>query len=222
MTRFFALPLILLCALAACGGSNGGSAAEKAPDLMDVPEDASTLVVAGGCFWCVEKDFEARADVYEAVSGFAGGDKRDATSRDHEGHREAVEVYYDASQTSFAELIYFFLRTIDVTDAGGQFCDRGHAYTTAIYYKSEAERAAAEAAIAEAEKLLGKEIATRVEPLPFFVAAEDYHQDYYKSDEQILTRYGRLPKSEAYKRYRKGCGRDARVRAVWGDEAATH
>ena len=220
MIRFLTLLATALLPLAACGGSS--SAADDTTNANGIPDTARSLVVAGGCFWCVEKDFESRPDVYEAISGYAGGDNRDATYRNHEGHREVVEVYYDPSKTSYAELVHFFLRTIDVTDDGGQFCDRGHAYTTAIHYLTDEEREAAEAAVAEAETALGEEVVTAIEPLPFFVKAEDYHQDYYKSDDTIPTRFGLVKKKDAYKRYRKGCGRDARVREVWGDAAATH
>lgn len=192
--------------LAACGGSNAASQHDDA----GVPQTAKSLVVAGGCFWCVESDFEKMEGVYEAVSGYSGGELKDATYRNHEGHREVVQVYYDPKVTNYAALIHDFLRTIDVVDAGGQFCDRGHSYTTAVHYKTDAERKAALAAIAEAEEYLGKSIATPVEELRFFVKAEDYHQDYYKKNP---IRYGF---------YRNNCGRDRRVKALWGDEAIEH
>lgn len=226
MTYNFPFRLIALASLifflSACGSSAATDAADAPSASGAIPDSAESLVVAGGCFWCVEKDFESRADVYEAISGYAGGDNRDATYRNHHGHREVVEVYYDPAQTSYGELVRFFLRTIDVTDAGGQFCDRGRSYTTVIHYRSDSEKAEAEAAIAEAEAQLGLEIVTPVEPMPFFVTAEDYHQDYYKSEDKIPTRFGLLTKADAYKRYRKGCGRDARVKEVWGEDAATH
>lgn len=211
-----ALALTLtLVALTACSGNAAAGDA-------DIPDNAEFLVVAGGCFWCVEKDFEARPDVYEAVSGYAGGEDRDATYRRHDGHREVVKVYYNPEATSYGELVHFFLRTIDPTDAGGQFCDRGHSYTTAIHYRTEEERETARAALAEADATLDKDVVTALEPYTFFVTAEDYHQDYYKSTDTIATRFGLIKKKDAYKRYRKGCGRDARIREVWGDEAAVH
>ncbi|WOI54718.1 peptide-methionine (S)-S-oxide reductase MsrA [Parvularcula sp. LCG005] len=225
--------ILALFALGCSGASNASDApADPATTGMQdmamemstapdgVPASAKSLVVAGGCFWCVESDFEHRDDVYEAVSGYAGGEKRDATYKNHDGHREVVEVWYDPEATSYGELVRFFLRTIDVTDAGGQFCDRGHSYTTALHYRTPEEKAEAEAAISEAEDALGRKVVTPVEPLPFFVTAEDYHQDYYKSDDRILSRFGYVEKQDAYKGYREGCGRDKRVRAVWGDAAA--
>lgn len=187
-----------------------------------VPADAASLVVAGGCFWCVESDFEKQPGVYEAVSGYGGGQKRDATYRDHKGHREVVEIFYDRAVTDYATLVRTFLRSIDVTDAGGQFCDRGYAYTTAIHYRTDAEKSAAEAALAEAAAYLGETPVTPVEPIEFVVVAEDYHQDYYKSQDRIASRFGIVTKAEAYKGYRRGCGRDARVKAVWGDQAISH
>lgn len=221
MIRFLTLVATALVTLAACGGGSS-SAADDMKASSEIPASARSLVVAGGCFWCVEKDFESRPDVYEAVSGYAGGTNRDATYRNHAGHREVVKVYYDPSKTSYAELVHFFLRTIDVTDDGGQFCDRGYAYTTAVHYQNDEEREIALDARREAESDLGRDVVTAVEPLEFFVKAEDYHQDYYKSDDTIPTRFGLVKKKDAYKRYRKGCGRDARVRAVWGDAAAIH
>lgn len=227
MIRYFARraapPLIVtLLVLAACNGASGDAAALADTDPgrpANVPDTARSLVVAGGCFWCVESDFEGRDDVYEAVSGYAGGDKRNATYRNHSGHREVVRVWYDPDQATYGDLVSWFLRTIDVTDAGGQFCDRGHSYTTAIHYTTAAEKRAAKAAITEAAQALGRDVVTPVEPLPFFVRAEDYHQDYYKSEERIVGRFGYVTKAEAYKGYRKGCGRDARLREVWGDDA---
>jgi peptide-methionine (S)-S-oxide reductase len=200
------LLLSLLAGLAACTSESGQAAADDAT----IPDDAESLVVAGGCFWCVESDFEKQPGVYEAVSGYSGGTKRDATYEDHAGHREVAEIYYDPQVTSYEELVRKFLRSIDVTDAGGQFCDRGYAYTTAIHYRTEAERDAAEAAVAEAEAQLGREIVTPVEPFDFFVKAEEYHQDYYEKN------------PVRYKFYRSRCGRDARVEEVWGDDALTH
>jgi len=182
-----------------------------------------TLVVAGGCFWCVESDFESVSGVIEAVSGFSGGETANPTykqvSRGGTGHLEAVEITYDPSVVSFAELLHKFLRSIDVTDADGQFCDRGHSYSTAIFVSDNAERAAAESAIAAAEDDLGMPVVTPVLDRMAFYAVDDYHQDYYKQTKRVLTRFGPITKAKAYKRYRKGCGRDARIKELWGDMA---
>lgn len=191
---------------------------------LAAPAWAETAVVAGGCFWCVEKDFESVPGVRSVVSGYAGGSKAKATyeqvSAGGTGHYEAVQITYDPAKLSYNELLRLFYRSVDPTDAGGQFCDRGDSYRTAIFVQGAQERAAAEAATAEAAEVLGKPIATKVAPLKGFYPAEDYHQDYYKSSDIILTRFGPRSKASAYKLYRKSCGRDARVSEVWGSEAA--
>ena len=185
--------------------------------------DQKTAVVAGGCFWCVEKDFESVAGVTSVVSGFAGGKSANPTYKQvtagGTGHYEAVQITYDDSKVSYADLMTLFFRSVDPTDAGGQFCDRGDSYRTAIFVSGPAERAAAEAASAEAAKELGAPIATKILPAGPFYAAEDYHQDYYKSSDIILTRFGPRTKASAYKLYREACGRDARVQQLWGSAA---
>ena len=182
--------------------------------------DQKTAVVAGGCFWCVEKDFESVPGVTSVVSGFAGGKTAKPTYKQvtagGTGHYEAVKITYDDSKVSYADLMTLFFRSVDPTDAGGQFCDRGDSYRTAIFVGGPAERAAAEAASAEAEQQLGAPIATKILPAGTFYAAEDYHQDYYKSSDIIITRFGPRTKASAYKLYREACGRDARVQQLWG------
>jgi peptide-methionine (S)-S-oxide reductase len=186
------------------------------------PAGAETAIVAGGCFWCVESDFEKVAGVSEVVSGYTGGDLQNPTYRNHDGHYEAVEITFDPAVISYDEVIAKFLRSVDVLDAGGQFCDRGNAYRTAIFVQDDAQRLAAKAAVAEAEAVLGQTIVTPVLDGGTFWIAEDYHQDYYKSSEIVLTRAGPKKKANAYKFYREACGRDARVREVWGAEALSH
>lgn len=185
--------------------------------------EPKTAVVAGGCFWCVEKDFESVPGVTSAVSGFAGGKTADPTYKQvtagGTGHYEAVQITYDDTKISYAQLLNRFFRSVDPTDGGGQFCDRGDSYRTAIFVDGPAERAEAQAAIAEAEQELGATIATRILPSGPFYPAEDYHQDYYKSGDIIITRFGPRTKASAYKLYREACGRDARVRQLWGSAA---
>ena len=197
--------LALMAVMTAAGPSQ--AAAEKA-------------IVAGGCFWCVESDFEKVPGVRSVVSGYTGGKMQDPTYKNHEGHYEAVEITFDNSKISYAQLIAMFLRSVDVTDAGGQFCDRGPAYRTAILVSNGAQKATAEAAVADAGRMLGKKIATPVVPASRFWMAEAYHQDYYKSSEIILTRAGPKQKKNAYTFYRQACGRDARVKQLWGNQAA--
>ena len=186
-------------------------------------QDVRTAVVAGGCFWCVEADFERVDGVIGVVSGFAGGTVPNPSYRQvvagGTGHLEVVQITYDATRLSYDRLLHLFLRSVDPTDAGGQFCDRGASYTTAIFVNGPDERRIAEAAIAEAERALGRAVVTPVRAAAPFYPAEDYHQDYYLSDEVILTRFGPRRKSVAYGLYREGCGRDARVEELWGADA---
>ncbi|WP_417688491.1 peptide-methionine (S)-S-oxide reductase MsrA [Roseibium sp.] len=189
--------------------------------LGSVPANAETAILAGGCFWCVESDLEAVPGVREVVSGYAGGTTPNPTYKSYEkgGHREVVQVDFDETKLSYRDLVDIFLRTVDVTDAGGQFCDRGHAYSTAIYPLTDAQAKAARAAIADGEKALGRKIVTPVESAALFWPAEDYHQGYYLSGKRTLTRFGYVTRSTAYKGYRGACGRDVTVKKVWGAEA---
>ena len=186
-------------------------------------QDTATIVVAGGCFWCVEADFEKVQGVEEVVSGFAGGTVENPTYKQvvagGTGHYEVVEITYDPSAVTDRQLYDLFLRSIDPLDAGGQFCDRGDSYRTAIFAETPEQRADAEAAIADAEAELGQEIVTPVLDAAPFYPAEEYHQDYYKKGDIILTRFGPSSKQTAYGRYRTACGRDERVSEVWGDDA---
>jgi peptide-methionine (S)-S-oxide reductase len=181
-------------------------------------------VVAGGCFWCVEADFEKVPGVVSVVSGYTGGAVADPTYKQvvagGTGHYEAVEITFDTAKISYDEVLRLFLRSVDPLDAGGQFCDRGDSYRTAIFVSNAAERASAEAAVAEASQALGAAVVTPVLAAGPFYEAEDYHQDYYKSRDIILTRAGPKQKRNAYTFYRNACGRDDRVRAIWGDQAA--
>lgn len=185
------------------------------------PAQADTALFAGGCFWCVEADFESVDGVGDAVSGFTGGTTPDPAYRASGDHIEAVRIPFDETEVTYTELLDMFFRSIDPLDAGGQFCDRGLEYTTAIWVETPEQRAAAEAAKARAEADLGQEIVTPILDASTFYPVDDFHQDYYKSDERLFfSSVGvAVPKREAYKRYRRGCGRDARVREIWGDAA---
>ncbi|MFZ1726366.1 MAG: peptide-methionine (S)-S-oxide reductase MsrA [Albidovulum sp.] len=182
-----------------------------------------TAIVAGGCFWCVESDFESVPGVKEVVSGYTGGTTENPTykqvGKGGTGHYEAVEIRFDPAKVSYTHLMELFFRSVDPTDAGGQFCDRGDSYRTAIFVRNADQRAAAETAKAEAQKVLGQKIVTPIVDAGPFYKAEGYHQDYYKGSGIILTRHGPKRQSEAYKFYRDACGRDKRVHALWGDAA---
>lgn len=186
-------------------------------------ETLRTAVFAGGCFWCVEADFEKVPGVKQAISGYTGGSVENPTYKQvtggGTGHYEAVQITYDADVVTYDRLLHLFFRSIDPTDGGGQFCDRGMSYATAIFVEGDAEQKAARRAKNAAGRDLGKRIRTEILPAGAFYEAEARHQDYYKGDNRVLTRFGWIVQSDAYKRYRKGCGRDARVRELWGSDA---
>jgi len=164
---------------------------------------------AGGCFWCMEKPFEQLDGVVSVTSGYTGGRSDRPTYRDYaaDGHVEAVEILYDPERVSYRDLLEVFWRQIDPTDGGGQFVDRGHAYTTAVFYHDDEQRALAEASkeALSAMKVFERPIVTPILPAPPFHPAEEYHQDYYRKN----------PIRYAY--YRRGSGRDRFLKAAWRD-----
>jgi peptide-methionine (S)-S-oxide reductase len=182
-----------------------------------------TLTVAGGCFWCVEADFESVKGVKEAVSGFAGGTTENPTYKSvtsgGTGHYEAVQITFDPSVVTREALLSKFFRSVDPTDAGGQFCDRGPSYRTAVFTNTAAEKSSAESAKAEAQAALGKKVVTPILSASTFYPADAYHQDYYKGKKIVITRFGPKSQAKAYKAYRKACGRDQRVKQLWGSVA---
>ncbi len=174
-------------------------------------QNTETAIFAGGCFWCVESDFDTVEGVLSTTSGYTGGNTDSPTYKNHHQgrHREAVEIVYDPEVVSYAQLVEAFWRSVDPTDGGGQFCDRGHSYTTAIYTTSpeQVQIATASKSKLEAEKTLAKPIVTPIEPAVDFWPAETYHQDYYQKNPL------------RYKFYRNSCGRNKQVKKVWGDQA---
>ena len=165
-------------------------------------------IFAGGCFWTAEKDMEDIPGVLSATSGFTGGHVANPSYRDTlsgtTGHVEAVVVVFDPARISYGQLVRRFLRTIDPTDAGGQACDRGPTYRTAVFAIGGAQLREAQAALAETNRQLGGRVVTPVRAASRFYAAEVEHQDYARRN------------PERYAAYRRGCGRDARLRQVWG------
>ena len=172
-----------------------------------------TAVFAGGCFWCVESDLAKVPGVHEVISGYTGGHVENpdyqAVVAGGTGHYEAVRVHYDPDRVSYEELLGVFFRQINPTDGGGQFVDRGDQYRSAVFYETEAQRQAAEAAKAalDASGRFQSPIVTEILPLKQFYPAEDYHQDYYKKS------------SLRYKFYRYNSGRDQFIGKVWGETA---
>ncbi|EEE39057.1 methionine-S-sulfoxide reductase [Rhodobacteraceae bacterium KLH11] len=191
--------------------------------LPSSAESPETLTVAGGCFWCVESDFESVPGVIEAVSGYTGGKADNPTykqvSKGGTGHYEAVQITFDPAQVSRETLLNMFFRSVDPTDAGGQFCDRGDSYRTAIFVSNADEKALAQQAKSSAQQELGQTVVTPILNAGTFYPAEAYHQDYYKGDKLIFTRFGPKRQKSAYKAYREACGRDARVKQLWGSDA---
>lgn len=184
--------------------------AESEQDNQTAPTE--TAVFAGGCFWCIEADFEKLDGVIKATSGYTGGSAETATykqvSNTETGHFEAVEVEYNPNQVSYAELVEYFWRHIDPTDAYGQFCDKGSSYRSAIFYKNAEQKATIDASLAKLNetKPFAEPIVTGILAAKPFYDAEKYHQNYYKKN-PIRYRY-----------YRGRCGRDKRVKQLWGDE----
>jgi peptide-methionine (S)-S-oxide reductase len=168
---------------------------------------------AGGCFWCVESDFDKVPGVLSTTSGYIGGSVAKPTyeqvSSKSTGHAEAVEIVFDPAKVSYEQLLEHFWRTIDPTTKDRQFCDVGSPYRTAIFAHGPAQLAAAQASLAALEKSkpFKEPIVTQVVLAGPFYAAEDYHQDYYKKN------------PVRYQYYRASCGRDARVKQLWGDAA---
>ena len=198
----------------ALGGTYAFASGSYQPQEAKV-EPSSTLktaVFAGGCFWCIEADFEKLDGVKTVVSGYTGGDADTAEYKTvtytETGHYEAVEVSYDPSVVSYAELVEYFWRHIDPTNPYGQFCDSGSSYLSAIFYANEEEQniVALSFKNLQENKPFDGDIVTHIKPATPFYVGEDYHQDYYKKN------------PIRYNLYRRGCGRDKRVEQLWGSE----
>jgi peptide-methionine (S)-S-oxide reductase len=175
---------------------------------------AATAVFAGGCFWCMESDFEKLEGVSAVISGFTGGTVSNPTYRgDHTGHYEAVQVMYDPDKVSYEALLDYYWVNVDPFDAKGQFCDKGPSYLSAIFVADEHERGLAEQSRQRVvAQFPDKKVITPILPASTFYPIkgdESYHQDYYKNN------------PVRYNYYRYSCGRDSRLKAIWGDRA-TH
>ena len=191
-------------------------------DLTLRAQAKDSIILAGGCFWCVEADFEKVNGVSKVISGYTGGFVENPTYKQvvkgGTGHYEAVIIHFDPEIITTKNILYKFFRSIDPTDAGGQFCDRGHSYKSAIFAKPN-QILIAKNALLEAEAILGEKIVTPILEVSKFFTAEKYHQDYYKGENLVLTRFGPIKQKNAYKRYRSACGRDERLKEVWGKDA---
>lgn len=180
--------------------------------LLSTPVLADKTVLAGGCFWCMESDFEKLKGVTDVVSGFSGGNVQNPTyGGNHDGHYEVVEITYDPKIVSYQEILDYYWVNIDPFDSRGQFCDKGSEYLSAIFVANEKEKKIAEAS----KKKVEEQFPSRKVVTPILNASkfwpikgeESYHQDYYKKS------------PIRYKFYRHSCGRDNRLKAIWGDQA---
>lgn len=173
-----------------------------------VMADSATAIFAGGCFWCMEADYEKQAGVTGVVSGFTGGTLPNPTySGNHQGHFEAVEVTYDPAIVDYAKLLNVFWENVDPFDNQGQFCDKGPSYRSAIFPGNESEKVLAEQSKAKvAARFSGQTVYTEIRDRGQFWPVEEYHQDYY------------LKNPVRYKYYRWNCGRDQRLEQLWGAE----
>ena len=205
-----ALSLFAALTLTACS-----SPAEPMPPAAptDAGEGLQRATFAGGCFWCMEAPFDKLPGVVRTTSGYTDGKVHQPTYKQvgygDTGHTEALEVVFDPKKITYARLLEVFWHNIDPTVVDRQFCDVGNQYRTGIYVHDEAQRKAAEAsrkALVESGRLPGP-VVTPVKAAAAFYPAEDYHQDFYKKN------------PSHYYRYREGCGRDARLKALWGDHA---
>lgn len=188
--------------------AEGSMVSPATPDT----EARATVMIAGGCFWCVEADAEKLQGVLEAVSGYAGGSTESPTYEDYSkgGHREVALITYNPSVVSFREIVIYMLKHMDPTDPNGSFYDRGVQYAPAFYYQTESEKRMIEEVIERVDELevYDKPIAALVLEEPKFWPAEDFHQDYYKGTLSSLK----------YKFYRSGSGRDDFIEKHWGDD----
>lgn len=216
------IALLALAALAAACAPSDGSAQTSQPTertssgspLAPEPREGEEFAIfAGGCFWCMEGPFEALDGVREVLSGYTDGPEVGPTynevARGRTGHTEAVYILYDPSVVSYAELVEVFWRTMDPTDNAGQFADRGSQYRPGIYVRNGEERTIAQASkdALSASGRFDEPIITPIEDAAPFYVAEDYHQNYYRTNRSH------------YERYRNGSGRGPFLQRIWGSDA---
>lgn len=195
-------------------------AAQASPSAPEPAKKAepqlATAIFAGGCFWCMEGPFDKLPGVVSTTSGYTGGTKENPTyeevSSGTTGHAEAVQIVYDPSKVTYAQLLEVFWHNVDPLTPNAQFCDHGTQYRSAIFYKDAEQQKLAEESKRQLEGSgrFKKPLVTQITAASTFYPAEDYHQDYYQKN-PVRYRY-----------YRFGCGRDARLKELWGDDAPKH
>ena len=205
-----AVGLVLL----ACTPSSDAEHAPDTPSETPLPAAvADTAAFAGGCFWCMEPPYDKLEGVASTTSGFAGGEKKNPSYREVASgttkHTEVVQVVYDSTKVSYERLLRVYWHNVDPFDGTGQFCDRGSQYRPAIFAHDARQRRLAEQSKATVAARFDPSIAVEIHALDAFYAAEAYHQNYYQKN------------PADYKRYRRGCGRDARLREIWGTAAGS-
>jgi len=214
-SRIIAAVILGMVSAALLWAIRGPEAVENEASEMKLKEEQNLkrATFAGGCFWCIEADFEKTDGVVSVVSGYTGGRSEDPTYEEvcsgRTGHLEAVQVLYDPDKVSYGELLAVFWRHVDPTDRGGQFVDRGSQYRTAVFYHDEEQKRLAEASKLELDRSgrFQRPVVTEILPLAKFYAAEDYHQGFYKNDPM------------RYKSYRLHSGRDAFITKIWKNDA---
>jgi peptide-methionine (S)-S-oxide reductase len=200
--------------LVACTPSSDATDAPPvaADSVLPAPV-ADTATFAGGCFWCMEPPYDKIDGVAATISGFSGGTMEDPSYRQVASgmtdHAEVVQVIYDSTVVDYERLLRVYWHNVDPFDGTGQFCDRGSQYRPAIYVHDDRQRRLAEATKAAVAARFSEPIAVEIQSFSAFYAAEAYHQNYYKKNPQEYTRY------------RQGCGRDARLREIWGEAAGS-
>ncbi|MBE9030390.1 peptide-methionine (S)-S-oxide reductase MsrA [filamentous cyanobacterium LEGE 11480] len=213
LRKLLSATLIITIGLFTLGCGQTNTLADTAATPTIPPGNYSKATFAGGCFWCMEKPFDEIPGVVDTTSGYTGGTKENPTYRQVSGggtgHTESVQVTYDPEKVKYDTLLKTFWRNIDPLDQYGQFCDKGSQYRSGIFYENDEQKQLAEASKAELAESgrFEKPIVTEVTQASKFYPAEDYHQNYYKTN------------SVKYKVYRFGCGRDQRLQELWGDEA---
>ena len=216
MKQFFSVHLLTISAVAALVASAFiafSTTAQTAKPPPAAPANTAKATFAGGCFWCVESDFDKVPGVISTTSGYIGGSVANPTyeqvSAKKTGHAEAVEIVFDPQKVTYERLVEYFWHTIDPTTKDRQFCDGGTPYRTAIFAQDAEQLKIAQASKAALEKSkpFKDAVVTEIALATRFYPAEDYHQDYY------------LKNPVRYKYYRSGCGRDARLKELWGDKA---
>jgi peptide-methionine (S)-S-oxide reductase len=202
----------LLLAARLAHGTDATPPAAAAP----TPRPTAAATFAGGCFWCMERPFDDLPGVISTTAGYTGGSKKDPTyeevSAGATGHVEAVRVVYDPTVVEYAKLLDVFWHNVDPTTPDRQFCDVGRQYRSVVFWHDDAQRRLAEASrkALEDSGRFAAPLATEIAAAVTFYPAEDYHQDYY------------LKNPVRYRFYRYGCGRDARLKEIWGDAAPPH